>query len=455
MSHILNLFQFNYVLVVLSIVIAFLVSFRMFPVIIFISQKKRLMEKPGERNSHIVETPSLGGVGLFVAFSLSFILLGMISGLDQSDLIKLLSVLGATIILVFLGIKDDLIILAPKQKLMGQIISAFIVIFMTDVRIDNFNGLLGVYEIPYFVSVVFTLFVFILVINAYNLVDGIDGLAGSLAIIASVSFGIFFVLNNHYLFLLISFVLIGALIGFLRYNLSDKHKLFMGDSGSLFIGYLLAYQGVSFLYLNSLENITFHIPNAPIILIAALSFPLLDTLRVFAIRIKEKRSPFTADRNHIHHRFLDIGCTHKEATLAISIANILVVAVAVSLTFLQLNINLQLLIAVVIGISLYLLPFMISLKQDKLAIPQQSNNYSLSMDMEELERQVKHRNRLLAKKGTSNRGYSENEHNIIILDNSDLAMGLSGDKLREIYTNKRSRYMRYLKPTKHKFTEDI
>jgi hypothetical protein len=325
---------------------------------------------------------------------------------------------------------------------------------MTDVRINNFNGLLGIYEIPYVVSVVFTLFVFILVINAYNLVDGIDGLAGSLAIIASVSFGIFFVINNQYLLLLVSFVLTGALIGFLRYNLSDKLKLFMGDSGSLFIGYLLAYQGVSFLYLNSLENITFHIPNAPVILLAALSFPLLDTLRVFAIRIREKRSPFTADRNHIHHRLLDIGCTHKEATLGISIASILVILVAVSLAFSQVNINIQLLIAVVTGISLYLSPFMMGLKQDKLTIPQKLTRDTLSLDLEELEEQVKLRNRLLAKNMAANRGRVENKNNVIILDNGDLATGLSNDKLKEVYSSKGSGYMRYFKPAKHRLIED-
>ncbi len=368
MSPIFDILSFNHILALASVVVTFLISFRMYPVIIYISQKKRLMESIGERNSHSVETPSLGGVGLFVAFSLALILLGMISGLDQMNLIKLLSVLAATIILLFLGIKYDLIVLAPKQKFLGQLFSACIVIFMTDIRIDNFNGLLGITELPYIVSVIFTLFVFILVINAYNLIDGIDGLAGSLAIIASVSFGIFFLLNDRPLLLLVSFALSGALLGFLRYNLSDKLKLFMGDSGSLFIGYLLAYQGVSFLHVNESSTVVFNIMNAPVLLLAILSFPLLDTLRVFAIRIKEKRSPFTADRNHIHHRLLDIGCTHKQATLAISTGSILVIAS--TLVFGSLNINVQLLFVLIIGVSLYLSPFLISLKPDAATIAQ-------------------------------------------------------------------------------------
>lgn len=447
MSHIFDILSFNHILALSSVVVTFLISFRMYPVIIYISQKKRLMESIGERNSHSVETPSLGGVGLFVAFSLSLILLGMISGLDQINLIKLLSVLAATIILLFLGIKDDLIVLAPKQKFLGQLFSACIVIFMTDIRIDNFNGLLGISELPYMVSVIFTLFVFILVINAYNLIDGIDGLAGSLAIIASLSFGIFFLINDQTLLLLVSFASSGALLGFLRYNLSDKLKLFMGDSGSLFIGYLLAYQGVSFLHVNASSTAVFNITNAPVLLLAILSFPLLDTLRVFAIRIKEKRSPFTADRNHIHHRLLDIGCTHKQATLAISSASILVIAS--TLVFGSFNINVQLLFVVSIGVSLYLSPFLISLKPDAATISQNNEVYMESMDLKELEHQVKLRNNLLSKKLTYN-GEIIVENPLIIMDD----YVVSGDKIKNVptqgFANKKAKNMKKLTSLKKK-----
>lgn len=393
MSHIIDLLSINHILALSAIAVTYLLSVRMYPVIIYISREKRLMATPGERNSHSKETPSLGGVGLFVAFSLSLILFGMVFNLNQQDLIRLLSILGATIILLFLGVKDDLIILAPKQKFLGQLISSCIVIFMTDVRIYDFNGLLGIGELPYLVSVVFTLFVFILVINAYNLIDGIDGLAGSIAIIASLSFGVFFAVNDHYLLLLVSLVLIGALIGFLRYNLSDSRKLFMGDSGSLFVGYLLAYQGISFLHLNASVNTMFSIDNAPLLLLAVLSFPLLDTLRVFAIRIKQKKSPFLADRNHIHHRLLDIGCSHKQATVAISLANLLVILVALALG--SLDINLQLFLVVLTGIALYLTPFMFSLKPGFTAL-QNTNGYEAIVDLETLNTQVKLRNELLA-----------------------------------------------------------
>ncbi len=356
MPHIQALFSNIYFLGFLSAVLTFMLSIRMYPVIIYTVRAKNLMDEPGDRKIHGKITPTLGGVGLFASFSLSLLVFGMSVGLEKLDLIKLIALLTATLILLFLGIKDDLIAMAPKKKFIGQLISSGIIIFFTDVRITSFDGLLGIGELPYIASVLFTLFVFILVINAFNLVDGIDGLAGSIATISSVAFGIFFLLNDNFLLALVSFILVGALLGFLRYNLSDKRKLFMGDSGSLFLGFLLAYQGISFLALNQTVNAPFTVSNAPILLLAILSFPLLDTLRVFAIRIKEKRSPFSPDRNHIHHRLLDIGLTHIQATLFIAISNILLIELVLVMG--DLYINVQLLISVFVGSVLYLSPFL-------------------------------------------------------------------------------------------------
>ena len=290
------------------------------------------------------------------------ILFGMSVAMDRPELIQLLSVLGATMILLFLGIKDDLVLLSPRKKFVGQIIAAAMVIFMTDLRIMSFDGLLGIGELPYIASVVFTFFVFLLVVNAYNLIDGIDGLAGAIGIIASLSFGIFFALNEQLFLALVSFSLIGAVIGFLGFNFSKTHKLFMGDSGSLFIGYLLAYQGIAFLGVNESATASFVIAKAPILLLAVLSFPLLDTLRVFIIRARQGRSPFSADRNHIHHRLLDIGLTHVQATLFIALINVMLIGLVLAMD--DLYINVQLFISVFVGSALYLSPFLKIFKKD-------------------------------------------------------------------------------------------
>lgn len=343
-----------YILAFLGGSLAFILAYRIIPVIIYTVRAKNLMDEPGDRSAHSDKTPTLGGVGMFAAFVVSLIFFGIVVGLERPDLLKLLALVLATIILMFLGIKDDLIALAARKKFLGQLISTGIVIFLTDVRITSFEGLLGIGELPYLVSVLFTVFVFILVINAFNLIDGIDGLAGAIGIISSLSFGLFFLLNKDYLMVLVSFSLFGAIGAFLRYNLSGTQKLFMGDSGSMVIGYLLAYQGIRFLELNLSGSFSFTINNGPVMLLAVLSFPLLDTLRIFIIRAKERRSPFDADRNHIHHRLLSLGFSHKKATIMLSIVSVLAIELAYLLK--DLEINLQLFtITLIIPLIYYLL----------------------------------------------------------------------------------------------------
>ncbi|WP_425236044.1 MraY family glycosyltransferase [Ulvibacterium sp.] len=370
MAQIPYVFDNLYFLTTCSVAVTLLISFRLYPIIIYVVNRKGLMDDPEERSAHTNKVPTLGGMGLFIVFSLTVMLLGVLADLSRPELLQLVSLLAGTLLLLIMGVKDDLVLMSPKKKLIGQLLAASMVIFLSDVRIAHFQGLLGIGELPYWVSVFFTFFVFILVINAVNLIDGIDGLAGSIAIISSVTFGIFFLLNEQYLLSLVSFALIGSVIGFLYYNLSNTQKLFMGDSGSLLIGFLLTYQGVAFLGVNENALASLAVSNAPVLLLAVLSYPLLDTLRVFSIRVWQKRSPFSADRNHIHHRLLDLGNAHEQATLIICVCNIFVIG----LVFLigGLNINLQLIISVVIGSSLYLVPFLKVFDKQALYLPEKA-----------------------------------------------------------------------------------
>ncbi|WP_178338904.1 MraY family glycosyltransferase [Arenibacter nanhaiticus] len=338
----------------------------MYPVIILLGYRKNLMATPGHRSSHVKKIPNLGGIGLFVAFSIALTILGSLAYLSPTSLTKLVSLLSAMIILFFLGVKDDIIGLSPRKKLIGQILSAALVVMTTDLRIHNLGGLFGLGDFPYLFSVAFTIFLFVFVVNAFNLVDGIDGLASAIAIIASATFGIFALLNHQYLMILTSFTLIGALAGFLRYNFSEKRKLFMGDSGSMFIGFLLAFQAFSFLAYQDNHYGAFTVSNAPILVLAILSFPLLDTIRVFIIRIKNKRSPFSADRNHIHHRLLDLGLKHKKATIMVSIINIVMIILAFAIG--GLDINLQLIIICMAAPVLCLCPFLMERQQGKIKL---------------------------------------------------------------------------------------
>ena len=357
MAYLYELFTNTYLLVCVAILAPVLLSLRMYPVIIYLVKSKNLMDEPIDRSMHTAKTPTLGGVGMFITFSLTLIGLGMVMGLSQTELIKLLSIIAASITLMFLGIKDDLLGLAPKKKFMIQILAALMVIVVTDVRIASCYGLLGLEELPYIVSVAFSVFVFLAVINAFNLIDGIDGLAGTIGVIVTATFGGFYILNERYLMVIISFALIGALLGFLRFNLSSRRKIFMGDSGSMFIGFILAYQAISFLEFNVTTVTPYTVHVAPIMAMAILSYPILDTLRVFTIRIAQKRSPFSADRNHIHHRLLALGLTHKKATLTLGIINILVIALAFIIK--DLYINLQLYLLVLAVPLLYFSPWLI------------------------------------------------------------------------------------------------
>ncbi len=314
-----------------SLFISALVSYLSYPVIIKISRIKQLMQEPGSRSSHFVKTPNLGGIGIFLGITTVLTLIGGILSFNN-----LPCFIGALIILFFTGLKDDLIELSPINKLMGQLLAALFVIIITDVRIHSFFGIFGIYNLPYLFSVAFTLFVFILLINAYNLIDGVDGLAASVAITSSMLFAVFFYNLGNTLLLMISLSLIGTLITFLVFNFSKTKKVFMGDTGSMIIGFLMAYQAINYLNLYS-AGAEVNTSSPPLIVLAIFSYPLMDTLRVFIIRIQQKRSPFSADKNHLHHNLLSLGFKHWQIAL---IASIYVLSIF-GLTFTCINVNLH------------------------------------------------------------------------------------------------------------------
>lgn len=368
-----SLFSDIYYLGIFAIIISFILAMKMFPAIICLANEKNLMAVPEARSIHTKMTPNLGGVGIFIAFSLTIMILGGLINFGRSYVNQLLLLLAAVTIMFFLGVKDDLIGISPRKKIIGQIMAAIIVVLFTDVRIHNLDGLFGISELPYFISIVISILVFVFIINAFNLIDGIDGLAGTIAIIASTVFGFFFMFQENRVLMLVSFILVGALLAFLRFNFSEKNKLFMGDSGSLFIGFLLTYQSISFLQMNITKNICDPMPNKPVLILAVLALPILDTLRVFIIRVMQKRSPFSADKNHIHHCLLDLDLSHKQGTLVLALANVFVIGVAFVTR--NLNINIQFLTIIAIIPVLGMLPFILARrKQSKLDGAQAKQN---------------------------------------------------------------------------------
>lgn len=300
--------------ILIAICMSAIVSYSSYPVIIKICKVKGLMQEPGVRSSHAIKTPNLGGVGIFLGVTSVLTFVGSIMSYTN-----LLCLIGALVVLFFTGIKDDLMELSPIKKLIGQLVASLFVIIISDIRIHSLFGIFGIDVLPYAVSVIFTLFVFVLLINAFNLIDGVDGLAGSIGIISSSLFGLYFYANGNDAFLFISLSLIGALLTFLVFNFSKTKKIFMGDTGSMIIGFMVAYQAISFLHISHNVDLFLAISNPPALVLAVVSFPLIDTLRVFIIRLIKKRSPFSADRNHIHHNLLSLGFKHWEISLIASV----------------------------------------------------------------------------------------------------------------------------------------
>jgi UDP-GlcNAc:undecaprenyl-phosphate/decaprenyl-phosphate GlcNAc-1-phosphate transferase len=313
--------------IILSFITAFLVVFSSIPTIVTVANAKKLFDEPGRRKAHKSSVPTLGGVAIFVAIILP---MGLFTSF--SDYIEFQYIVTASLILFFVGIKDDVLITAAAKKLGGQVVSVLILIILGDFRITSLHGFWGIYNIPYLPSLALTLFVFVVVINSINLIDGIDGLASGVGILASAVFGTWFLLNNEFSYSVIAFAFVGALLAFFYFNVfGTKNKIFMGDTGSLIIGLFMAVFSIKFNEMNINESSKYFIHAAPTVSFGILIVPLFDTLRVFIIRLLKGQSPFKADRNHVHHKLLSMGYSHLKATLMILLANIVVIFIVFSL----------------------------------------------------------------------------------------------------------------------------
>jgi len=297
--------------------------------IIKVAFQKRLFDEPRElRKIHKKIIPNLGGIAIFSAFVFSSSLFIPHKFLPEGNLM-----MAAGLVIFMTGLKDDIVGLSPTIKFVAQFFSAIIVAVVADIRIENLFGLLGYHELHYYTSVALTVFFMVGVMNAFNLIDGIDGLAGSLALICSLTFSFIFYKAGYTGWFLMSLSLLGAILAFLYFNITPA-KIFMGDSGSLVLGYVASIFSLKFLSMDSLVNVkvgAFDVNYASGIVLAILIIPLFDTLRVFTLRILKNKSPFTADANHLHHRLLFIGLSHIQATFILGLCNLLFIVLALSM----------------------------------------------------------------------------------------------------------------------------
>jgi len=294
--------------ILLTASVAFIITFLAIPVILQVAEQKKLYDIPDERKVHTRLVASLGGVGIFGGFLLASLL--SIQGYLNPEFQYFFA---AALVIFFLGLKDDLMILSATKKFIGQIIAASILIHLGGIRLDSMHGVLGFTDLPEAFSLALSYLTIIVVINSFNLIDGVDGLAASLGVLTMVVFGSYFFIVNLQAYALLAFAMAGSLIAFLIFNHSPA-KIFMGDSGSLMIGLVNAILVIKFINVADAPFVSLSIPAAVAIGFSILLVPLLDTLRVFSIRILNGRSPFTPDRNHVHHLLLDRGFSHSKVT---------------------------------------------------------------------------------------------------------------------------------------------
>lgn len=327
------LYQLDFSPIYINIIGAFLSSFFItiisIPKIIRISHKKGLMDSPGERSSHITKVPTLGGVALYFGIVVSTSIFATGLGSNYAFF------LSAITILFFVGLMDDLLVVAPDKKLYAQLISTTFIIFGSGITINSLHGLFGIYELNYWVGVFLTYIIFIVLINAYNLVDGIDGLSSGVGIVISASFIFIFYRIYDYSIGILAVSVLAVLLGFLKYNLSKSERIFMGDTGSMVIGFILTFMVIRFLYISGLPN--YQLFTAPVLLLYIFCIPVIDTFSVFCIRIANKKNPLSADKNHLHHQILNLGYNHFKATLILVIVNLIFIAIGYNFRYLEIN----------------------------------------------------------------------------------------------------------------------
>ena len=294
--------------VLLTASVSFIITFLAVPVILQVAEQKKLYDIPDERKVHTRPVASLGGVGIFGGFLLAALL--SIQGYLNPEFQYFFA---AALVIFFLGLKDDLMILSASKKFIGQIIAASILIHLGGIRLDSMYGLFGFDQLPEGFGLALSYLTIIVVINSFNLIDGIDGLAASLGILTMLVFGTYFYAVEYQAYALLSFAMAGSLGAFMIFN-HHPAKIFMGDSGSLMIGLVNAILVIKFINVAHDPLVALPVSSSVAIGFAILIVPLLDTLRVFAIRILKGRSPFTPDRNHVHHLLLDHGLGHAAVT---------------------------------------------------------------------------------------------------------------------------------------------
>jgi UDP-N-acetylmuramyl pentapeptide phosphotransferase/UDP-N-acetylglucosamine-1-phosphate transferase len=311
-------FQHTYLIGIIS----FLFGWLGMPLVLKIAKTKGFVVRPNKRMSHTGEVPNIGGINICFSFLLTY----MIFEYDQMSqsqffLIGLFAIMAV-------GFIDDVLILTPTAKLLGEALAGIALIGFADLRITHLHGIFGIEQIGLIPSYVLSLFILIAIINAVNLIDGIDGLSGSLSVMALIGFLYYFTTWGVPFYSIIIASLIGVLLAFLWFNIwgnaSKNRKIFMGDTGSLTLGFLLSFLCLKLSMVNL--NLKLFDGNGLLISMTLLFIPTFDAARVALMRIIHGRSPMSPDKTHIHHKLMRLGLSQHQTLVVISVLAALYIA---------------------------------------------------------------------------------------------------------------------------------
>ncbi|MBQ1677567.1 MAG: undecaprenyl/decaprenyl-phosphate alpha-N-acetylglucosaminyl 1-phosphate transferase [Bacteroidaceae bacterium] len=326
----------NYYYVILAFVVSLGFTLLTMPLLLKICYKKRLYDIPNERKVHNILVPRLGGILFLPAMlvSMSAVLMFKIYTEGVMELSSWTFIFISGIFIIYIvGVFDDLLGLGANAKFIVQVVTA-LAFPLSNVYVNNLYGLFGVYEIPFYVGYIVTVFCTLFIINAMNLIDGIDGLSSGLSVMAMLGFAFLFYINHIYIYTVFALAAVASVVVFMYFNIygsaEKQTKTFMGDTGSLTLGYLLSFMAVKYSMNN--EGIMPYRSDALLISYSLLMIPVFDVVRVILFRMRKHKPLFGADKSHIHHKLLRIGYSQHKTLLTI---------IGLMVFFILLNISLR------------------------------------------------------------------------------------------------------------------
>ncbi len=328
---------------ILPFVVAAMAVFVVHPSLVKIAHMKSIVDNPDIRKLNKVPVPVLGGVAVFFGIMFSLSIAGYyIEGMNiQFELII------AMMIMLYTGVGDDILQFSPRLRFALQIFVVCLMMFLCGIYIDDFHGLLGVGELPWYVAVALTIFSCVGIINSINLIDGVDGLCSGYGVFASMMFAVCFMLMGDVSYAALAFAVAGAIFPFMLHNMfGEKYKMFLGDGGSLVLGFICS------LYVMRIIQSGDDVVSGSTIsfTLAVLSIPVFDTVRVMVARIINHRSPFSPDKTHLHHMFISLGYSHVITAINIIMLNGAIVLIWHMCNLLHLSPEVQLYVTIASGL---------------------------------------------------------------------------------------------------------